>query len=114
MPTWKRNGTLSGTDTLDTLVFTVDVPCEISYSVTAKGQGDNKLRVRCGQKLILIWAQIHDFEIAPGKSKTKSFRTGIDGATPTTDGKQEVRLRMSRKVLTQEIDWEVELTATPE
>jgi hypothetical protein len=107
MATFKRTGTLHGTNTLDTVVFTVDLPAEISYTVKATGEGSNKLRVRCGQQLIAIWAQIHDFEISPGDSATRSFHTGIDGTTPTTDGKQDVRIRLSRDLTTKEIDWEL-------
>jgi hypothetical protein len=112
MATFKRTGTLEGTDTLDTVVFTVDIPADITYTVTAKGAGDNELRVRCGQKLIAIWAQIHDFKVAPGRSGTRSFSTGIDGTTPTTDGKQDIRIRLSRKILTRQIDWELSWTVS--
>jgi hypothetical protein len=112
MATFKKTGTLKGTDTLDTVIFTVDLPADITYTVKATGSGDNKLRVRCGQKLIAIWAQIHDFEVAPGASKTKSFSTGMDGTTPTTDNKQDVRIRLSRKILTKEIDWELSWTVS--
>jgi hypothetical protein len=107
MATFKRTGTLQGTNTLDTVVFTVDLPADISYTVKATGGGNNNLRVRCGQQLIAIWAQIDDFEIGPGQSATRSFHTGIDGTTPTTDGKQDVRIRMSRDLTTKAIDWEL-------
>jgi hypothetical protein len=113
MPTFTRSGTLKGTDTLDTLIFTVDLPADVTYTVTAKGKGDNKLRVRCGQKLIAIWAQLHDFELEPGESKTRSFGTSIDGTTPTTDGRQDVRIRLSRAILTKEIEWELTFIAGP-
>jgi hypothetical protein len=114
MTTYNRSGTLEGTNTLDRLIFTVDLPADSTYTVTATGSGDNKLRVRCGQKLIAIWAQINDFELSPGQSASRSFSTSIDGAIPTTDDKQDIRIRLSRDILTKEIDWEVSLTATPQ
>jgi hypothetical protein len=112
MASFTRTGTLAGTDTLDTIVFTVDLPADITYTVTAKGDGDNRLRVRCGQQLIAIWAQIHDFYMEPGQSATRSFQTDIDGTTPTTDRKQDVRIRLSRDILTKEIDWELKFTVS--
>ena len=113
MATITRTGTLAGTDTLDTLIFTVDLPAQITYTVKATGQGDNRLRVRCGQKLVAIWGQIHDFELEPGQAKTRSFATDLDGSTPTTDGTQDVRIRLSRDILTKEIFWELTFTAEP-
>lgn len=107
MATFKRTGTLHGTNTIDTVVFSVDLPAEITYTVKAIGQGHNKMRVRCGQQLVAIWAQIHDFELEPGQSATRSFHTGIDGTLPTTDGKQDVRIRMSRDLTTKEMEWEL-------
>ena len=107
MATFKRTGTINGTNTVDTVIFPVDLPADITYTVTAKGSGDNKLRVRCGQKLVAIWAQIHDFEMALGQSETRSFSTSIDGTTPTSDDRQEIRIRLSRDILTKEIDWEL-------
>jgi hypothetical protein len=44
MATFKRTGTLHGTNTLDTIVFTVDLPAEITYTLKATGEGNNKLR----------------------------------------------------------------------
>ena len=114
MVTYTRSGTLAGTDTLDTVIVSVDLPADVTYTVTAKGSGSNELRVRCGQKLIAIWAQINDFELSPGQSASRSFSTSIDGTTPTTDGKQDLRIRFSRDILTQQIDWELSLTATPQ
>lgn len=110
MSSFTRSGTLQGTDTLDTVVFAVDLPADITYTITATGDGSNTLRVRCGQLLVAVWAQIHDFEMSPGESKTRSFHTGIDGTTPTTDGKQDVRIRLSRDILTKEIDWQLHVT----
>jgi hypothetical protein len=60
--------------------------------------------------LIAIWAQIHDFELSPGQSATRSFHTGIDGTAPTTDGKQDVRIRLSRDLTTKEIDWQLNVS----
>lgn len=99
-------------DTLDTVVFTVDLPADVTYTVTAKGSGDNQLRVRCGQKLVAIWAQLHDFKLSPGQSKTRSFSTNLDGTTPTTDQRQDIRIRLSRDILTKEIDWELSWTVS--
>jgi hypothetical protein len=82
MTTYHRSGTLSGTNTLDTIIYSVDLPADITYTVTAQGSGSNKLRVRCGQKLVAIWAQINDFEMSPGDTGTRSFSTSIDGSTP--------------------------------
>jgi len=112
MTTYTRSGTLSGTDTLDTLIFSVDLPADITYTVTAHGSGSNKLRVRCGQKLVAIWAQINDFEMSPGDTETRSFSTSIDGTMPTTDEKQDIRIRLGRDVLTKEIDWDLTFTTT--
>lgn len=110
MASFKRTGTLQGVNTLDTVVFTVDLPATISYTVKAKGSGSNQLRVRCGQKLIAIWAQLHDFKLSPGQSASRSFKTDLDGTTPTTDRRQDIRIRLSRDILTQEIDWELDWT----
>lgn len=106
----RKTGTLSGTNTLDTVIITVTLPASISYTVKASGEGNNKLRVRCGQKLVAIWAQIHDFELEAGQSATRSFNTTIDGSTPTNDGKQDIRLRFSRDILTKAMDWELTFT----
>jgi hypothetical protein len=112
MRRYTRSGTLSGTNTLDTLIFSVDLPADITYTVTARGSGSNQLRVRCGQKLVAIWAQINDFEMSPGDTETRSFSTSIDGSTPTTDDKQDIRIRLSRDILTKEIDWDLTFTVT--
>jgi hypothetical protein len=112
MTTYKRTGTLSGTNTLDTIIYSVDLPADVTYSVTARGSGSNKLRVRCGQKLVAIWAQINDFEMSPGDTETRSFSTTIDGSTPTTDDRQDIRIRLSRDILTKEIDWDLTFTVT--
>jgi hypothetical protein len=112
METFKRTGTLQGTDTLDTVIFTVDLPATITYTVTAQGSGDNQLRVRCGQKLAAIWAQVHDFKLSPGDSATKSFSTDLDATTPTDDRRQDIRIRLSRDILTKEVDWELRWTVS--
>ena len=112
MATFHRSGTLKGTDTLDTVEFTVDLPATITYTVSARGSGDNELRVRCAQKLVLIWAQIHDFDVPLGGTRTRTFSTNIDGATPTTDNRQDIRIKLGRKVLTKEIDWDLTWTVT--
>lgn len=110
MATHKRIGTLQGLNTVDAVVFTVDLPATITYTVTAKGSGNNQLRVRCGQKLVAIWAQLHDFKLSPGESGTRTFSTDLDGTTPTTDGRQDIRIRLNRDILTKEIDWELSWT----
>lgn len=110
MKTYKKSGTLSGTDTVDNIEFTVNVPAKISYTVSAKGSGSNELRVRSQTKLVLIWATVHDFKVDPGKSKTKSFEANSDTTTSTSDGKQDLRFKLSRKALTKEIEWELEWT----
>jgi hypothetical protein len=112
MTTYRRTGTLSGTNTLDTIIYSVDLPADISYTVKASGNGDNNLRVRCGQKLVAIWAQINDFEMSSGDTESRSFHTSIDGTTPTTDEKQDIRIRLSRDILTKEIDWELTFTVS--
>lgn len=112
MATFKRTGSLSGTDTLDTIMFTVNLPATISYTISAKGKGKNDLRVRTGQKAILIWAQIHDFDVSPGKNKSREFDTNLDLTTPTTDNKQDIRIRLSRKIGTKAIDWELNWTVS--
>lgn len=112
MAMFGRSGTLQGTDTPDTVIFSVDLPVDIPSTVTAGASGDNALPVRSGQKLAAVWAQIHDFEVGPGDTGTRSFSTNIDGTLPTSDLKQDIRIRPSRKVLTREIDGQLSWTVT--
>lgn len=103
--------TLSGVWLMQTIKMSVPVPCKIQYTVRHKGDGNNDLRVRFGSFFHLIWAQVHDFDVDPGKSQSRSAeRTGDN--TGEEDGKQEVRWRLSRKVLTKPIDWELTYTVT--
>jgi hypothetical protein len=44
-----------------------------------KPDASHALRVRCGQKLVAIWAQINDFEMSPGDTETRSFSTSTTG-----------------------------------
>ena len=50
--------------------------------------------------------------MSPGDTETRSFSTTIDGSTPTTDDKQDIRIRLSRDILTKEIDWDLTFTVT--
>jgi hypothetical protein len=112
MTTCQRSGSLSGTNTLDTVIFGVDLPAVITYTVTARGSGTNELRLRCGKQLVEIWAHINYLDMSPGDTETRSFSTSIDGTTPTTDDKQDIRIRLSRDILTKEIDWDLTFTVT--
>ncbi len=103
--------TLSGVWLMQTIKMSVPVPCRIQYTVRHKGDGNNTLRVRFGSFFHLIWAQVHDFDVDPGKSLSRSAeRTGDN--TGEEDDKQDVRWRLSRKVLTKPIDWELTYTVT--
>jgi hypothetical protein len=89
--------------------MTVPVPCRIDYTVRHKGDGNNELRVRFGSYWNLIWAKIHDFELDPGKSASRTSDVLSDD-TGSDDTKQDVRWRLSRAVLTKAIDWELSYT----
>lgn len=103
--------TLSGVWLMQTIKMSVPVPCRIEYTVRHEGDGNNDLRVRFGNYLHLIWGQVHDFEIEPGKSKSRSTEIGSDN-TGSEDNNQDVRWRLSRKALTKAIDWELTYTVT--
>ena len=40
------------------------------------------------------------------------WQASIDGGTPTTDEKQDIRIRLSRDILTKEIDWDLTFNVT--
>jgi hypothetical protein len=103
--------TLSGVWLMQTIKMTVPVPCTIEYTVRHKGGGNNDLRVRFGSFWNLIWAKVHDFELEPGKSASRSPDVNNDD-TGSADAKQDVRWRLSRAILTKEIDWELTYTVT--
>ena len=104
--------TLSGVWLMQTIKMSVPVPCRIEYTARHKGDGNNKLRVRFGNYLHLIWGQVHDFELEPGK-ESKSRTTEIrSDSTGSEDDKQDVRWRLSRGALTKAIDWELTYTVT--
>jgi len=105
-------GTLSGAWLMQTLKTTVPVPCRIEYTVRHKGDGDNDLRVRFGEFLLLLWGKDHDFEVEPGKarSRTADINSGTTGKQ--SDPNEDVRWRLSRAVLTKVIDWELTYTIT--
>lgn len=102
---------LSGVWQLQTIKLDVPVPCRIDYTVRHKGDGNNNLRVRFGSFFHLIWAKVHDFEIEPGKSASRSPERTSD-ATGSEDQRQDVRWRLSRTLLTKAIDWELTYTVT--
>jgi len=102
---------LTGIWLMQTIKMTVPLPCRIEYSVKHKGEGNNDLRVRFGNFVHLIWGQLHDFEVQPGKSKSRSMELETD-MTGAEDNLQDVRWRLSRAVLTKEIDWELTYTIT--
>jgi hypothetical protein len=104
-------GTLSGAWLMQTLRTTVPVPCRIDYTVRHKGDGNNELRVRFGDFFHLIWAKDHDFQIEAGKSKSRTIEIKTD-TSGDDDAKQDIRWRLSRKVLTKAIDWELTYTIT--
>lgn len=103
--------TLSGIWLMQTVKMSIPVPCKIEYSVRHKGDGNNKLRVRCGNFWHLIWAKVHDFDIDPGKSKSRTLEI-ISDTTGTDDAKQDFRWRLSRSVLSKAIAWELTYTVT--
>ena len=102
---------LSGMWLMATVQMTVPVPCRIDYTVRHKGDGNNELRVRFGSYWNLIWGKIHDFELDPGKSASRTSDVLSDD-TGSDDAKQDVRWRLSRAVLTKAIDWELTYTVT--
>jgi hypothetical protein len=105
------NSTLSGVWLMQTIRMSVPVPCRIDYTVRHKGDGKNDLRVRFGSFWHLIWAQAHDFEVAPDKAKSRTTEVKNDNSG-SEDATQDVRWRLSRKVLTKAIDWELTYTVT--
>ena len=100
---------LTGVWLLQTIKMSIPVPCRIEYTVRHNGKGKNKLRVRCGNFWHLIWAKVHDFEIEPGKSKSRTLEINSD-TTGTDDQRQDFRWRLSRAILTKEIDWKLTYT----
>lgn len=103
--------TLSGVWLMQTVKMSVPVPCKIEYTVRHKGEGNNKLRVRFGSFFHLVWSKVHDFEIEPGKSKSRNTEEKSDDSG-TEDSWQDVRWRLSRAALTKAIDWELTYTVT--
>jgi hypothetical protein len=103
--------TLSGVWLMQTVKMSVPVPCKIEYTVRHKGDGNNKLRVRFGSFFHLVWGKVHDFEIKPGKSKSRTTEEKKDDSG-AEDARQDVRWRLSRAVLTKAIDWELTYTVT--
>ena len=96
---------------MQTVRMSVPVPCRIEYTGKHRGKGDNELRVRFGSFYHLIWSQVHDFELQAGKSRSRSTEEKSDDSG-TEDSWQDVRWRLSRKVFTKEIDWELTYTIT--
>lgn len=103
--------TLTGGWLMETVRLTVPVPCRIDYTIHHKGDGNNDLRVRFGSFWNLIWGKIHDFDLEPGKSAGRTPDINNDD-TGSEDGKQDVRWRLSRAILTKEIPWELTYTVT--
>ena len=105
------NSALRGVWLMQAIKMSIPVPCRIEYTVRHNGNGKNKLRVRCGNFWHLIWANIHDFEIESGKSKSRTVDINKD-TTGTDDQRQDFRWRLSRAVLTKEINWQLTYTVT--
>ena len=103
--------TLSGAWLMQIVKMKVPVPCKIEYTVRHKGKGKNKLRFRFGSFYNLLYAKVHDIDIKPGKSKSRTTEAKKDN-TGAEDGWQDVRWRLSRKALTKAIDWELTYTVT--
>ena len=93
---------------MQTIKMKVPVPCKVEYTVRHKGKGKNNLRVRFGSFYNLIWANAHDFDIEPGKSKSRTTEEKKDN-TGSEDGWQDVRWRLSRKALTKAIRLGIDL-----
>ncbi len=68
-------------------------------------------RVRYRYFYNLVWANIDDIDIEPGKSASRSTDQ-INDNSGAADQKQDVRWRLSRAVLTKAIDWELTYTVT--
>jgi len=105
------SSTLSGVWLMQIIKMSVPAPCKIQYTVRHKGDGNNKLRVRYGSFQNVIWGKVHDFDLEPGKSASRSTVENDDDTGPE-DGKQDIRWRLSRAVLTKAIDWELTYTVT--
>jgi hypothetical protein len=103
--------TLSGIWLMQVIELSIPVPCRIEYKVKHKGEGNNDLRVRCGGFWHLVWGQIHDFEIEPGKSASRTTEFNND-TTGSEDAKQAFRWRLSRGLLSKAIPWELTYTIT--
>jgi hypothetical protein len=103
--------TLSGIWLMQTVKMSIPVPCKIEYTVRHKGDGNNKLRVRCGNYWHLIWAKVHDFDLDPGTSKSRTLEITSD-ATGTDDAMQDFRWRLSRSILSKAIAWELTYSVT--
>ena len=103
--------TLSGVWLMQTIKMSVPVPCKIEYSVRHKGSGNNDLRVRFGSYWHLLWGNVHDFKIEPGKSNSRTDEVGKD-TSGSDDARQDVRWRLSRGALTKAISWELTYTVT--
>lgn len=106
-----KTGTVSGVTLMNVVKLSVPVPSMFEYTVTARGNGTNRLRVRFGTFFHLIWANVHDFELEPGQSQSRTVTLNHDD-TGTSDGEQDVRFRLSRKALTKAIDWEINWKVT--
>lgn len=105
------SSSLSGVWLMQTIKMTVPAPCQIQYTVRHKGDGNNNLRVRYGSFQQVIWGNVHDIDLEPGKAASRSVVENDDDTGPE-DAKQDIRWRLSRKVLTKAIDWELTYTVT--
>ena len=69
-------------------------------------------RVRCCQKLVAIWAQINDFEMSRATPNPVVLDESRRDYADDHRRKQDIRIRLSRDILTKEIDWDLTFATT--
>jgi hypothetical protein len=76
-----------------------------------KPDASHALRVRCGQKLVVIWGADQRLRDVAGRHRDPVVLDEYDGTTrPPT--KQDIPIRLSRDILIKEIDWDLTSTTT--
>jgi hypothetical protein len=106
-------GVLEGIDTEDTVKISAQGPATLNVTVRHRGTGNNDLRVRLGSYTIVVWGQYDDYDVAPGRSVTRSIPFDWDRTGDVSNGIQDFRVRLSRTVLSKRIPWEVTYWLSP-
>lgn len=101
------SGSLFAFDTVDTVEFEVPDKATITFYVEGDGDGNNELEFRLQQKTSTSWVTV-DSEVLQMPSDSDSGSCYIGNSYRA--GNEKMRLRLSRKALTEGIDWYVKIS----